>query len=292
MASKPELDEVTGVQTVGHEWDGIKELNNPLPRWWLWVLYASIVWSVGYWIAMPAWPLVSDYTRGVLGYSQRATVARQIDDARADKRVYFDRIRAAEPAAIAKDPELLEFALAGGRSAYAVNCSQCHGAGAAGSASYPNLNDDDWLWGGTLADIGATIRGGIRSGHDDARDSEMPAFLKDEILTKAQISDVAEFVLSLSQRGGDAQAAARGREIYAENCASCHREDGSGNREFGAPNLRDGIWLYGGERDDIVEAVSLSRRGVMPAWQGRLDEVTLKLLTVYVHSLGGGETGR
>jgi len=292
VATNPERDEVTGVQTVGHEWDGIKELNNPLPRWWLWVLYATVIWAVGYWIPMPAWPLVSDYTKGVLGYSQRATVARQIEDAQAGKKAYFDRIRAAEPEDIARDPELLEFALAGGRSAYAVNCSQCHGAGAAGSYSFPNLNDDDWLWGGTLADIGATIRGGIRSGHENARDSAMPAFLKDEILTEAQIADVAEFVLSLSNRSGDAAAAGRGKPIFAENCASCHRENGSGNREFGAPNLRDAIWLYGGERKDIVESVSFSRRGVMPAWQGRLDEVTLKLLTVYVHSLGGGETGR
>ena len=292
MADKPERDEITGVDTVGHEWDGIKELNNPLPRWWVWVWVASIVWAVGYWIAMPSWPLISGYTKGVLGYSQRATVARRIGEAQAAKAVHVDKIRKAGLEDIRKDPALLEFALAGGRSAFAVNCSQCHGAGATGSKGYPNLNDDDWLWGGTLADISATIRGGIRSGHEDTRDSAMPAFLRDEILNKAQIADVAEFVLSLSKRSRDPAAAKRGGVLYTENCASCHREDGRGNREFGAPNLRDAIWLHGEGRDDIVETISNSRRGVMPAWQGRLDEVTLKLLAVYVHSLGGGERGR
>jgi cytochrome c oxidase cbb3-type subunit 3 len=292
MATRPEFDEVTGVYTVGHEWDGIKELNNPLPRWWVWVLMATIVWSVGYWIAMPSWPLISSYTEGLLGYSQRATVARSIADAQADKKVYFDRIQTAALADIEKDAELLEFALAGGRSAYAVNCSQCHGAGATGSVGYPNLNDDDWMWGGTLDEIADTIRFGIRSDHEDTRESEMPAFLRDEILTKEQIADVTQFVLSLTNNASDEAAAKRGAPVFAENCAACHREDASGNREFGAPNLRNGIWLYGGAPEDIVATISESRKGVMPAWQGRLDEVTLKLLAVYVHSLGGGEADR
>ena len=292
MASQPEMDEVSGVETVGHEWDGIKELNNPLPSWWLWVWIATIVWAIGYWIAMPAWPLVSSYTKGVLGYSQRATVAGQISDARKAKSVHMNKIGKASLDDIRKDPELLEFALAGGRSAFAVNCSQCHGAGAAGSVGYPNLNDDDWLWGGKLADIGATIKAGIRSDHDDTRDSAMPAFLGDEILTKPQIADVADYTLSLSGKKGHASAIKKGAAIYTENCADCHGKDGRGNREFGSPNLTDGSWLYGDNRETVIQTISNSRRGVMPAWEGRLDDATLKLLAVYVHSLGGGEADR
>ena len=290
MASQPEIDDFSGVETVGHEWDGIKELNNPLPRWWVWVWVASILWAIGYWIAMPAWPLIDGYTKGVLGYSQRATVARQIDEAQGAKSALVAKIHKASLADIRKDPQLLEFALAGGRSAFAVNCSQCHGSGAAGSRGYPNLNDDDWLWGGKIADIFATVRAGIRSGHEDARDSAMPAFLRDEILTKAQIADVADYTLSLS--GKSEKAIRKGAAIFAENCAACHRKDGTGNREFGAPNLADGIWLYGSDRASIIDTISNSRRGVMPAWGNRLDDATLKLLAVYVHSLGGGEADR
>lgn len=292
MASQPEIDDVSGVETVGHEWDGIKELNNPLPRWWLWAWIATIVWSIGYWIAMPAWPLIDSYTKGVLGYSQRAAVADQVSDAQAAKSVHLDKIRKASLDEIRKAPQLLEFALAGGRSAFAVNCSQCHGSGASGSTGYPNLNDDDWLWGGKLKDIGATIRVGIRSDHEDTRDSAMPAFLGDEILTKAQISDVADYVLALSGKSKNGPAIKKGATIYAENCADCHGKTGRGNREFGSPNLTDGIWLYGEDRATVIETISNSRRGVMPAWETRLDEATRKLLAVYVHSLGGGETGQ
>lgn len=289
MADAPELDQLSGLETTGHEWDGIKELNSPLPRWWLWTFYATVAWAIGYWIVMPAWPLVSSYTGGILGYHQRARVAEDIAAAEAAQSGYRQRIAAAELETIRGDPELLAFAIAGGRSAFAVNCSQCHGSGAAGSRGYPNLNDDDWLWGGDLANILTTIRYGIRSGHDETRVSDMPAFLKDELLTRAQVGDVADYVLSLSGKPHDAAAAARGKAVFAEQCVACHKEGGVGNREVGAPNLTDQIWLYGGDRESIVRTVSYSRRGVMPAWDGRLAPVTVKQLAVYVHSLGGGE---
>jgi cytochrome c oxidase cbb3-type subunit 3 len=179
--------------------------------------------------------------------------------------------------------------MAGGRSSYAVNCSQCHGLGAAGFPGYPNLNDDAWLWGGSLEAIQKTIRYGVRSDHPDTRDSVMPAFLKDELLTPAQINDVTEYVLALSGQKSDDGAARRGKIIYAEQCASCHRPTGKGNAEFGAPDLTDAIWLFGGDKKTISDIVAYSRRGVMPAWEARLDPVTIKQIAIYVHALGGGK---
>jgi len=287
--AKPEIDRITGVETTAHEWDGIKELNNPLPRWWLWVLYVSIIWSVGYWILMPTWPLISSHTKGFLGYSQRSVVARALEEAKQAQSVYLDKIAANDPAAIKADSELLRFSLAGGEAAFGDNCAPCHGRGAQGAIGYPNLNDDNWLWGGTLDDIHHTLKVGIRSTHPDTRDNPMPAFGRDEILEPAQISDVAEFVLSIS--GGEAimKAAARGKEIFAEQCVACHGEEGKGNMELGAPNLTDRIWLYGGDKASITLTIRNSRAGVMPAWEGRLSPETIKQLAVYVHSLGGGQ---
>ncbi len=289
MASVPERDEFTGTETTGHEWDGIKELNTPLPRWWLWTFYACCIWAVGYWIAMPAWPLISDFTGGVLGYSSRALVAERIAEARAGQRQYLDRIDAASTAEIAADAELLGFAMAGGRSAFAVNCSQCHGQGAAGFVGYPNLNDDDWIWGGDLEAIEATIAYGIRSGHDEARENEMAAYLRDELLEAEDVAAVTDYVLSLSGAGGEAASIARGAEVFAENCAACHQEGGVGSSDLGAPDLADKIWLYGGDRETVHASIANGRGGVMPNWDARLDSATIKQLAIYVHSLGGGE---
>ena len=289
MAQKPDVDEITGIETTGHEWDGIKELNTPLPRWWLYVLYATIVWSIGYWILMPAWPLVSSYTKGFLGYSQRASVAKSIADATAAQSEFRDAIEKAELADIAQDANLLEFALAGGEAAFGDNCAPCHGRGAQGAKGYPNLNDDDWIWGGSLDEIHDTLKFGIRSDHDETRSNEMPAFLRDGLLERPQVTDVASYVLSLGGGEEDLEAVARGEEVYIEQCAACHGDDAGGLIELGAPNLRDGIWLYGGDKGAIVETISNSRAGVMPYWQGRLDDVTLKQLAIYVHSLGGGQ---
>ena len=289
MAQNKEVDQVSGTETTGHEWDGIKELNTPLPRWWLWTFYACCLWALAYWIVMPAWPLISSHTEGVLGYSSRAKLADSMAAARAAQSEYLGRIEQASLEQITADRELLDFALAGGESAFAVNCSQCHGLGAAGYTGYPNLNDDDWIWGGTLEAISHTIHYGIRSDHEETRFNQMPAYGADEILDRGQINDVTEYVLSLSGSETDPAAAARGSEIFAEQCSACHMEDGTGNYELGAPNLTDAIWLYGGDKADIIETITYSRAGMMPPWTERLDDTTIKQLTVYVHSLGGGQ---
>jgi len=286
--SNIEKDEHSGIYTTGHEWDGIKELNNPLPRWWVWTFYATVIWAFGYVIAYPAIPLISSATSGLLGYSSRASLADQVTSARDAQSVFLEQIAANDVDAIIANEELARFARAGGESLFKVNCSQCHGSGAAGSEGYPNLNDDDWIWGGRLADIEKTLLHGIRSTHASTRISDMPKFGVDKLLKDSEISDVAEYVLSLSRRSTDAAAVPRGEKVFAQQCASCHGKDGKGMQQQGGPNLTDGIWLYGGRRADIVESIRTGRGGVMPHWEGRLDPVTIKMLTVYVHSLGGG----
>lgn len=290
--SKIERDDVTGTSTTGHEWDGIKELNTPLPRWWLWTFYGTILWAIAYSIAYPAWPLITSATSGVLGYSSRQEVAKEIAEAAAAQSSWRDRIRATDIGQIPQDPKLFEFARAGGAAAFKVNCVQCHGSGAAGGKGYPNLNDDDWLWGGTPEAIHQTLKSGIRYTNDaDTRVSQMPAF-GDGILNQDEINSTAEFVLSLSGQPHDAAAAAKGEALFAANCVSCHGNGGEGVRDVGGARLNDAIWLYGGDKAAIVAQVTRPRQGVMPAWQSRLDDVTLKELAVYIHSLGGGEASQ
>lgn len=284
------VDEYTGVETTGHEWDGIMELNNPMPRWWLWIFYATCIWALGYWVFYPAWPLVSDYTKGVLGFSQRANVAEDVIKARENQTEFLVQIEANTFAEIKANPDLLNFALAGGKAAFAVNCSQCHGRGAQGFVGYPNLNDDEWLWGGEIEQIHHTIAHGIRNQQsDEAHDSAMPAFLKDGILEREQIDQVAHYVLQLSGQEHDAEKATAGKEPYVENCAACHGEGGEGIVDLGAPALNNQVWLYGGDLDTLKHTISYSRAGVMPAWGLKLEPVTIKQLAVYVHSLGGGK---
>lgn len=288
--SEKQIDDVTGVSTTGHEWDGIKELDNPMPRWWLWAYYGTVVWALAYTIAYPAWPLISSATSGVLGYSSRADMRAQMDAAEAAKADYLAAVAAASMDEIMADENLRTFAAAAGAAAFKVNCVQCHGTGAQGSAGYPNLNDDDWLWGGNPDEIHQTIAHGIRyEQDDDTRFSDMPAFA--DMLAPEEITQVAGFVASLSGNQGNAGAAdlAAGAEIFADNCASCHGEEGEGGRDFGAPDLRDAIWLYGSSVAEIAQQVRAPRHGVMPAWEARLGDTTVKELAVYVHSLGGGE---
>jgi len=289
MSTEREIDEHSGVETTGHEWDGIKELNHPLPRWWLWVWYACILFAIGYWIAYPAWPMLHGFTHGMLGYSQRQTVSNEIKAARAGQIKYVDAIQSTALADIQKAPELLTFALTGGRIAFLNNCSGCHGHNATGSPGFPNLAADRWLWGGKLDDIYKTIRVGVRSTGKDTRQSQMPHFGSDKILDSGQIGDVSEFVLSLSGRSKDPAASDRGKQIFADNCAACHGAEGKGNAEFGAPDLTTSIWLYGGGKEDIAQSIFVGHGGVMPTWQGRLDDTTIKELALYVHSLGGGQ---
>lgn len=288
--SDKEIDDVTGVETTGHVWDGdVKELNKPLPKWWLYVLYATIIWAIGYWILYPAWPTLHGYTRGILDYSPRAEVAEDVAAAKAEQAKYLDQIAAKSLDEIAMDQELLPFVMAGGAAVFGDNCGPCHGKGGGGAVGYPNLNDDDWLWGGKLADVKYSILYGIRSGHPEARDMAMPRFGIDKILTPTEIADSTQYVLSLSDKAADAAAVKRGQEHYVNNCAACHGEDGKGNIELGAPNLTDNIWLYGGTPTQIAQSIHTGRGGVMPHWTGRLDPATIKMLTVYVHSLGGGK---
>jgi cytochrome c oxidase cbb3-type subunit 3 len=285
MANK-HIDEATGTQTVGHEWDGIEELDTPMPRWWLWTFYASIVFAVGYVIAYPAIPMVRKGTEGLLGWSSRGQLAREVDQHQATLAPVLSAIAAVPIEQLPDNPTLMRAAVTGGRAAFKVNCVQCHGAGAAGSKGYPNLNDDDWLWGGDLKAIEYTITHGARQpGDAQTHVSEMPAFGAG-ILTPAQIDQVASHVLSLS---GKARDNAAGAQLFAQNCAVCHGPGGTGNRTVGAPNLADVIWLYGGKREDIAAQVGNPHHGAMPAWGGRLDPVTIKMLAAYVHSLGGGE---
>jgi cytochrome c oxidase cbb3-type subunit III len=287
--SKREIDQTTGIETTGHEWDGIKELDKPLPRWWLLTFYACIAWSIGYWVVYPAWPTLNGYTRGVIGYSQRTVVSEELTAARAAQAVFRDRIAATPIDKLKGDADILRFAMAEGAAAFQANCAACHGRGAQGFIGYPNLNDDEWIWGGSIDDIHKTIAYGVRSDHNDTRASQMPRFGIDKMLDDAQIGDTAEYVLSLSGSSARPEAVARGRKLYADNCASCHGDTGKGMKEQGAPDLTDAIWLYGGSRQAIVESIRTGRGGMMPAWTGRLDPVTLKSLAVYVHSLGGGK---
>lgn len=279
------LDEQTGQTTTGHSYDGIEELNTPLPRWWLWTFYATIVWAVIYTIAFPAWPLITQATGGILGYSTRGEVASEIAAHEAQNAPLVTELLGVELAALPENDDLHRYAIARGAAVFRSQCSQCHGSGAAGAIGYPNLLDNDWLWGGQLEEIAYSIRHGIRNETDgDAHYSEMPVF--GEWLEPAEIDQLADHVLALSSGqipGED------GAILFEDNCSSCHGEAGQGDRSQGAPNLTDAIWLYGGDRDTVVETITNSRYGVMPAWGQRLDEEDVRAVAAYVHSLGGGE---
>lgn len=274
-------------KTTGHSWDGISEYNIPAPRWWLIVWVICIIWAIIYWFFYPTWPISGGNSKGILNWSQQS----QLDESQLE----IDQLRAKELAKISKmslrqiqqDKNLMEFALNGGRAAFKENCAACHGTGAAGSKGFPNLNDDDWLWGnGTIEDIYQTLNYGIRSGHDKARENQMPSFGMDKILSKKQVEEVAEYAMSLSDKSIALNK--NGAEIFKANCVACHGANGKGNRELGAPNLTDKIWLYGGNKEDIIFTITYARNGVMPYWKGRLSDETIKQLTLYIHSLGGG----
>ena len=278
-------------ETTGHSWDGIEEFNNPLPRWWLWSFYACIVWGIAYSIAYPAWPMISSATAGVLGYSTRGEVAADIAAVDKANEAINTKLASVDLGAIATDPELDGYAKSAGAAVFRTWCAQCHGSGAAGvqASGYPNLLDDDWLWGGSIEDIHATISHGIRNEtDDDARFSQMPAF--GEMLEKEEIVQAVNYVMSLSGTPQDASMVEAGAVVYEDNCSACHMEDGTGDRSQGAPNLTDAIWLYGGDYDKLLETITYSRYGVMPAWTERLSEAELRAVSVYVHGLGGGES--
>jgi cytochrome c oxidase cbb3-type subunit 3 len=285
-----EIDQHSGVETTGHEWDGIKELNNPAPRWWLIVFFITCIWGFGYWVIYPAWPTLSGEgerggTKGSMEWTQYSQLKEQQADIVARKAAYLEKFQSSSFGDIMKNPELYAFAIAGGKSAFKDNCATCHGTGGAGGKGYPNLNDDDWLWGGDVTTIYQTIRYGIRSEHEETRVSQMPAFA--EMLGNNDIDMIAQYVASLS--GGSASSA-KGAALYQEHCSSCHGKDAKGNKEFGAPNLADSIWFYSeGDKASIISQIKAPKHGMMPHWNGRLSEDTIRQLSIYVHSLGGGE---
>jgi cytochrome c oxidase cbb3-type subunit 3 len=293
MADRRERDEHSGTETTGHEWDGLKELDTPLPRWWLYIFYACIVAAAIYWVLMPAWPMANGYTKGVLNWSDRRNVAADISTLQGARAPMFERLAGASAAQIAEDPELQEFARAAGEAVFGDYCRTCHGAGGAGAPGYPVLADDVWIWGGTLADIEHTLRVGARSDHPGTRLSQMPAYGRDNLLTARQIEDVAEHVIAISAAAvrlePNVSSATRGAAIYQEQCVICHGETGAGSRAVGAPSLNDDVWLYGGTRAEIRRQIELGRGGVMPSWESRFDAGTLRALAYYVHEMGGGE---
>ncbi|MBF0333831.1 MAG: cytochrome-c oxidase, cbb3-type subunit III [Alphaproteobacteria bacterium] len=286
MATNVEKDPVTGQYTTGHEWDGIKELNTPLPKWWVYVFYACTLWAIYEWVVMPAWPTADGYTKGIEGYSTRGELAKELAAVKDSRKGWITRFEAASVEQIAADPELRKYAIAGGRAMFAENCAPCHGSGGAGAYGYPTLADDEWIWGGSLADVHQTIAYGVRNTNPQSRQGIMLRFGVDGILTPDQIGTVADYVVALSK--GEKGAAA-GTELFAQQCAACHGEKGEGMAALGAPALNNGIWLYKGGKDDLVKQIANPKHGDMPAWSERLDAATVKQLAVYVHSLGGGK---
>jgi cytochrome c oxidase cbb3-type subunit 3 len=283
-----EKDALTGTETTGHEWDGIKELNTPLPKWWIYTFYACIVWSVGYWVLYPAWPSFSDYTKGTLGYNSRLEHKAEMAEVKKSREVWSKAFEAKSVDEIAADRQLMQYAMAGGKVVFGDNCAPCHGSGGSGAKGYPILADNDWIWGGTREAIYTTVKAGVRSGHDDARINDMPKYLTDGILTKEQGEAVADYTLSLSGSGGSANEA--GKQVFADNCAACHGEDGKGNADLGGPNLADKIWLNAEPtKAGIMAQLTNPKQGVMPTWGGRLSDVEIKQVSLYVHSLGGGQ---
>lgn len=278
------------VPSTGHEWDGITEYDNPMPRWWLWTFYACIVWAVLYMFAYPAIPLVNHSTQGLLGTTTRERVAAEIERFDQANAAIQTRLASVELDEIPGDPELMNYATNAGGAVFRTWCAQCHGSGAAGARGYPNLLDNDWLWGGSLDEIHTTILHGIRDPQDDdTRYSEMPRYGRDQLLDRTQISQVVNYVLSLSDLPHNAGLAGEGEVLFQDNCAACHMEDGTGDRSQGAPNLADAVWLYGSDEATVTRIVSEGPFGVMPAWTSRLSEADIRAVATYVHGLGGGE---
>ena len=272
--------------TTGHAWDGVSEYDVPTPRWWLIVWIICIIWAIIYWFFYPTWPTIKGNTKGSLNWTKFSELSKDQKQIEDKKIVYLEQMSKKSLEEIRQDEKLMQFALNTGKSAFRENCSACHGQGAQGYKGYPNLNDDDWLWGGKLADIYQTLLYGIRSGHDLARVNQMPSFGLDKVLKKSEINDTIEYVLSLSNKS---EYNANGEAIFKANCVACHGNEGKGNQELGAPNLTDAIWLYGSDKKDIYYTIYYARAGVMPYWNNRLDDNTIKSLSIYVHSLGGGK---
>lgn len=285
MKNLKNKDELTPTKTTGHEWDGITEYDNPDPFWLRLLFYATLFFSLGYWLFYPSFPAQRE--DGILSWSEYIQLNESLEEIKKIRAPYLLEFNKADFEQIVKDPLLLKFANAGGKSAFANNCAVCHGAGGNGNKGYPNLTAGAWLWGGKLDQIYQTIKYGIRSGHLDARDSQMAAFGKDGILTQEQVTILANFVHGLFKGENFSEEA---NKLYQTNCASCHGDKGQGIYEFGAPALNDAVWLYGGDIATIYDVIYNGRQGVMPYWQQKLDDSTIRQLAIYVHQLGGGQS--
>ena len=284
-----EKDPISGVYTTGHEWDGIKELNTPMPRWWVTILWATVIWAIGYWVVYPSWPTPTGFAPGIWHYSSRGELETELAKQKAERSQWLSKIEAASVDEINADKTLHNLAYAGGRIAFGDNCAPCHGTGGVGRAgAYPTLADDVWLWGGTLTDIQQTISHGVRNDDPESRNSVMPSFGADNLLTADQIGKVAEYVNALSHKQPVTGLA--GEAVFTENCVGCHGEAGVGNKDVGAPPLNTLVRTFTKPTvDGITAQVTKPKMGSMPSWGRRLDATTIKELTIYVHDLGGGQ---
>jgi cytochrome c oxidase cbb3-type subunit 3 len=289
VPTKIEKDVFSGRDTTGHEWDGLRELNTPLPKWWLWTFVVTCIWAAGFCVLYPSVPSLHSYFKGVFGYSTRASVDADVQALAAQRATVMDKIKATPIEQVKDDPALMAMATTAGRIAFGINCQPCHGAGGEGQPGFPTLASDSWIWGGKLADIQKTITHGIRSGDPDARISAMLRFGADGILKPDEIQSVADYVMTLYGKGKPGVDTSKGAKIFADNCVACHGDKGQGTRLVGAPALKAAVHLYGDSRETVVRQVTNPRLGVMPNWNARLDEATIKSLALYVHSLGGGE---
>ena len=284
--SVEERDAHTGYLTTGHEWNGIKELNTPVPRPVYFFLILAFLFAVGYWILMPTWPIGTSYTKGLLGFDQRVFVTEDVKQAAAERAAWTDRIEKESFADIQKDPRLMHDVRETGKALFGDNCAACHGRQATGGKGFPNLTTNSWLWGGSPEQIAETIKVGINSTHPESRTSQMPAFGRDGILQRNDIEKVVAYLRSLSgASGAQAGDVTAGQKIFADNCASCHGEDAKGNSETGAPNLTDRFWIYGGDPQTIYTTVWGGRQGHMPTWEARLSPVERKILAIYTADL-------
>jgi cytochrome c oxidase cbb3-type subunit 3 len=285
-----ERDPVSGRETTGHEWNGIRELDTPVPRGVLMFLIVTHLWAIGYWILMPSWPLGTTYFKGLLGFDQRQTVNSRVMKGQLDRAAWTQRVEAEDYASILKNDELMRAVRASGKQLFGDNCAACHGRDGKGRAGYPDLTDNDWIWGGDPALIEQTMRVGVNSTNQKSRVSQMPAFGRDDVLTGDQVNAVAAYVYSLSHPDyavtNTNDRIAAGKEVFKTTCVACHGADAKGNRDVGAPNLTDAYWLYGGDLETIIATIHSGREGHMPTWDERLTNAEIRTLALYVYDLG------